>query len=72
VDTETKFFNSPQLNKGSFHAFKNLKAPLDYVITRSSDDYLVKERVRICSLDMKLVLILDCIRWMVDEPFPHI
>jgi len=52
VDTQTKFFNSPQLNKGSFHVFKNLKAPLEYVITRPSEDYLVKERVRICSLEV--------------------
>jgi len=47
---EIKYSNSPQLTKGNFLAFDDLKAPMNYVITPSSDDYLFKERVRICSL----------------------
>ncbi len=47
---EIKYSNSPQLSKGNFIAFEDLNAPMNYVITPSSDDYLFKERIRICSL----------------------
>lgn len=47
---EIKYTNSPQLTKGNFQAFDDLNAPINYVITPSSDDYLFKERIRICSL----------------------
>jgi hypothetical protein len=47
---EIKYSNSPQLTKGNFQAFDDLNAPMNYVITPSSDDYLVKERIRVCSL----------------------
>lgn len=47
---EIKYSNSPQLTKGNFLAFEDLNAPMNYVITPSSDDYLFKERIRICSL----------------------
>lgn len=47
---EIKYSNSPQLTKGNFQAFDDLNAPMNYVITPSSDDYIFKERIRICSL----------------------
>ena len=47
---EIKYSNSPHLTKGNFLAFEDLKAPVNYVITPSSDDYLFKENIRICSL----------------------
>jgi len=47
---EIKYSNSPQLTKGNFIAFEDLKAPINYVITPSSDDFLTKENVRVCSL----------------------
>lgn len=47
---EIKYSNSPQLTKGNFIAFEDLKAPVNYVITPSSDDYLIKKNVRVCSL----------------------
>jgi len=47
---EIKYSNSPQLTKGNYLAFEDLKAPINYVITPSSDDYYFKERVRVCSL----------------------
>lgn len=47
---EIKYSNSPQLSKGNFLAFEDLNAPMNYVITPSSDDYIFKERIRICSL----------------------
>ncbi|MBV5349417.1 ATP-binding protein [bacterium] len=52
---EIKYSNSPQLTKGNFQAFDDLNAPMNYVITPSSDDYLFKERVRICSLKAFIV-----------------
>jgi predicted AAA+ superfamily ATPase len=47
---EIKYSNSPHLGKGNFLAFEDLNAPMNYVITPSSDDYIFKERVRVCSL----------------------
>ena len=47
---EIKYSNSPQLSKGNFNAFEDLNAPMNYVVTPSSDDYLFKERIRVCSL----------------------
>ncbi|MFV0268588.1 MAG: ATP-binding protein [Draconibacterium sp.] len=47
---EVKYSNSPQLTKGNFQAVEDLNAPVNFVITPSSDDYLFKERIRVCSL----------------------
>jgi len=47
---EIKYSNSPQLSKGNYLAFDDLNAPVNYVITPSSDDYFFKERIRVCSL----------------------
>ena len=47
---EIKYSNSPQLTKGNFQAIEDLNSPLNFVITPSSDDYLIKERLRVCSL----------------------
>lgn len=47
---EIKYSNSPQLTKGNLQAIADLNAPINFVITPSSDDYLFKERIRICSI----------------------
>jgi len=47
---EIKYSNAPQLTKGNFFAFDDLKAPINYVITPSSDDYLIKDNIKVCSL----------------------
>ena len=47
---EIKYSNAPQLTKGNFFAFDDLKAPMNYVITPSSDDYLIKDNIKVCSL----------------------
>jgi uncharacterized protein len=47
---EVKYSNSPQLTKGNFQAIDDLKASINYVITPSSDDFLIKENIRVCSL----------------------
>ena len=52
---EIKYSNSPHLTKGNFQAFDDLNAPMNFVITPSSDHYLFKERIRICSLKAFIV-----------------
>lgn len=47
---EVKYSNSPQLTKGNFQAFDDLKAPMNYVITPSSDEFQMKENVLVLSL----------------------
>jgi hypothetical protein len=47
---EIKYSNSPQMSKGNYLAFEDLKAPVNFVITPSSDDYLFRHDIRICSL----------------------
>jgi uncharacterized protein len=47
---EIKYSNSPQLTKGNFQAIEDLNSPNNFIITPSSDDYLFKEHLRVCSL----------------------
>jgi uncharacterized protein len=47
---EIKYSNSPKLTKGNFLAFDDLNAPLNFIITPTSDDFLFKENIRVCSL----------------------
>ena len=47
---EIKLSDSPKLSRGNTTAFEDLNAPVNFVITPSSDDYLIKERVRVCSI----------------------
>ncbi len=50
ASAEIKYSNSPYLTKGNYLAFEDLKAPVSFVITPSSDDYLIKHQIRVCSL----------------------
>jgi hypothetical protein len=47
---EIKYSNSPQLTKGNFQAIEDLNSTNNFIITPSSDDYLFKEHLRVCSL----------------------
>ena len=47
---EIKFTNSPKLSKGNYIAFEDLGASMNFVITPSSDDYLIDKKIRVCSL----------------------
>jgi hypothetical protein len=47
---EIKYSNSPQLTKGNFQAIEDLNSSNNFIITPSSDDYLLKEHLRVCSL----------------------
>jgi predicted AAA+ superfamily ATPase len=50
ASAEIKYSNSPILSKGNYLAFEDLGASMNYVITPSSDDFLSKENIRVCSL----------------------
>ncbi len=47
---EIKYSNSPQLSRGNLQAMEDLNAPVNFVLTPSSDDFLIKENIRVCSL----------------------
>jgi len=47
---EIKYTNSPQLTRGNLQAIQDLNAPMNFVITPFSDDFLIKEKIRVCSL----------------------
>ncbi|TNF44602.1 MAG: hypothetical protein EP310_02980 [Bacteroidetes bacterium] len=47
---EIKYSNSPQLSRGNLQVMEDLNAPLNFVLTPSSDDFLIKENIRVCSL----------------------
>ena len=47
---EIKFTNAPRLERGSTIAIADINAPMNFIITPSSDDYLVKEHVRVCAM----------------------
>ena len=47
---EIKLSNSPKLSRGNTIAFGDIKAPSNYIITPSSEDYLMNYNTRVCSL----------------------
>ena len=47
---EIKLSNSPKLTRGNTIAFEDIKAQSNYVITPSSEDYLLKKNTRVCSI----------------------
>lgn len=47
---EIKYSKSPQLSRGNLQAIEDLNAPVNFVLTPSSDDFLIKENIRVCSL----------------------
>jgi len=42
---EIKFSNSPKISRGNIQAFRDLRAPANFIITPSSDTYLIKENI---------------------------
>ena len=50
ISLEIKYSSSPKLSKGGSISFNDLGAENNYIITPNSDDYLVKEDIRVCSL----------------------
>jgi predicted AAA+ superfamily ATPase len=51
---EIKYTDNPKLTKGNRMAFSDLGAEHNVLITPSSDDYLIDENIRVCSLDTYL------------------
>jgi uncharacterized protein len=47
---EIKLSDSPSLSRGNTIAFNDLMAKFNFVITPSSDDYLIRENLRVCSI----------------------
>lgn len=47
---EIKLTNAPKTNKGLMESIKTLETNKNYIITPNSEDYLIKENVRVCSL----------------------
>ena len=48
---EIKLSNAPKLSRGNTIAFEDINAPDNFIITPSSDDYLISDRTRVCSLE---------------------
>ena len=48
---EIKLSSTPSLNKGNLIAADDLKTEYNYIITPESDDYLIKNNFRVCSLE---------------------
>lgn len=47
---EIKLSDSPSLSRGNTIAFSDLMAKFNFVITPGSDDYLMRENLRVCSI----------------------
>ena len=47
---EIKYTSSPSLSAGNTRAINTLEADMNYVITPASDDYLIRENVRVCNI----------------------
>jgi len=52
---EIKYTSAPKLTSGNTHAINTIGAKKNFVITPQSEDYLLKENVRICSLQDFLI-----------------
>ncbi|MCF8367773.1 MAG: ATP-binding protein [Bacteroidales bacterium] len=48
---EIKFTSSPSLSSGNTIAVKTLESKVNFIITPQSEDFLIRENVRVCSLN---------------------
>lgn len=56
---EIKYTSAPKLSRGNTQAFMDVNAKENFIITPNSDDYHLKEDIRVCSLDSFLKLIIS-------------
>lgn len=56
---EIKYTSAPKLSRGNTLAFNDVKAQENFIITPSSDDYLLSKNVRVCSLTTFLATYLN-------------
>lgn len=47
---EIKYSSTPSLSRGNTVSILDLKSKKNFIITNNSDDYLLKENIRVCSL----------------------
>jgi predicted AAA+ superfamily ATPase len=47
---EIKYTSSPRTTRGLNQAFQDVKADRNFIITPATDDYLLNEKTRVCSL----------------------
>ncbi len=51
VAIEIKNSNSPKLTKGNTLAIETLQSQYNFIVTPSSDDYLIRKNVRVCNIN---------------------
>lgn len=47
---EIKYTSSPKITKGLKNAFNDINAKNNYIITPTTDDYLISDKIRVCNL----------------------
>ncbi|MEM1405296.1 MAG: ATP-binding protein [Bacteroidota bacterium] len=47
---EIKYSSAPKLSKGNLQSFEDLNTTQNYVITPNTEDYLIRNDIRVCSL----------------------
>jgi uncharacterized protein len=47
---EIKYASAPKISRGLTMAFRDIQAPVNFIITPGSEDYLIREDIRVCSL----------------------
>ncbi len=50
VGIEIKYTSSPKITKSMQESFNDLNTSMNYIVTPNTDDYLIKENIRVCSL----------------------
>lgn len=55
---EIKYSNNPKISKGNIQAFKDLNAPVNFVITPSSANFYLKENIMVTSVKHFIIEIL--------------
>lgn len=54
---EIKYTSSPKINRGLSLAFKDVDAKQNFIITPNTDEYYIRENIRVCSLKSFLNLL---------------
>lgn len=59
IGIEIKYTSSPKISRGNKQSFADLRTKMNYITTPKSDDYLVAENIRVCSLNDFLIKYLN-------------
>ena len=52
---EIKYTSSPKITKSMLESFNDLNTHMNYIVTPNTDDYLIKENIRVCNLPVFLM-----------------